>query len=30
MMRGSNMGYPALLAYHIIDHMGASVYKAEF
>ena len=30
MMRGSDMGYPALLAYHIIDHMGASVYKAEF
>ena len=30
MMRGSNMGYPALLAYHIIDHMGASIYKAEF
>ena len=23
-------GYPALLAYHIIDHVGASVYKAEF
>ena len=21
---------PALLAYHIINHMGASVYKAEF
>ena len=30
MMRGSNMGYPALLSYHIIDHMAASVYKAEF
>jgi len=24
MMRGSDMGYPALLACHIIDHMGAS------
>ena len=30
MMRGANMGYPALLAYNIIDHMGASVYKAGF
>ena len=30
MMRGSNMGYPTLLVYHIIDHMGASIYKAEF
>ena len=30
MMHGSNMGYHALLAYHIIDHMGDSVYKEEF
>ena len=29
MMRGSNMGYPALLAYHIIDHMGASCSLSE-